>query len=168
MSAVLVATVSFFGQWFTSRREWRRIKADNWSRALNELYAPVVLLLDQNWLIKQRLKSGKVGDAHLLDKIDDVRGDTVDLSLAQRIVAINAQISNIVEAKVGLTISSVPASFSLFLSHHQMLEAAVQGLPFLKEPAEAQYFPKAFEEDIRKGHNQLLSKLDKHFKDADQ
>lgn len=164
-AAVLVAAVSivslFVTNTTTDRRDRRKARLDRSTRQLNDFYAPLVILLDQDGLLHERLSQAKDTNWHILDNVEDVLSHPVDGPLAQSIVAINERIRNIIETKSGLFGDDIPGSFAKFLSHHTMLEQALSGKPYVKELESARYFPREFESDIRAGYQRVLAQMSK-------
>ena len=148
-----------------NRRDRRKLLTDLRIQRLNEFYAPLIVLLDQDREIHNRLSDEKPAQWHILDHLEDVRADPVDGALAQKIVEINSRIKDVLEAKAGLVLGEVPSSFATFLLHHQILSQALKGLPYTKEPEGAQYFPRQFESDVRIGYQSLLDQLGKDLKE---
>jgi len=146
-------------------RDRRSVLTDIWIRRLNELYAPIVLLLDQDATLRDRLREGKPGDWHILDHVEEVLNDETDRHLALSITGINRRIVAILESKAGLVGDLVPASFSTFLAHQKMLDDALRGKQYSREPASVQRFPSQFEIDIRDGHKRVLDAIRKELGD---
>jgi hypothetical protein len=164
-AAALVAAVSIASlivtNTTTNGRDRRKALVELWTQRLNELYAPIVLLLDQDRIMHRRMKQGKAENWHMLDNVETIRADPVDSRLAQNIIDVNQRIRAILETKAGLVGDQVPASFAKFLTHQDMLAAAFTGLPFVKQPEDLTYFPKDFETDIRDGYTKVLKNMRK-------
>lgn len=164
-AAVLVAAVSIVSLLVTNtttdRRDRRKARLDLSTRQLNDFYAPLVILLDQDGLLHERLSQGKGMNWHILDDVENVLSHPVDGPLAQSIVRINERIRNIIETKSGLICDDIPRSFAKFLSHHTMLEQALSGQPYVKELEAARYFPTQFESDVRAGYQRVVAQMSK-------
>ncbi|WP_143268468.1 hypothetical protein [Amycolatopsis vastitatis] len=146
---ITLATTALVG-----RRESRRYRVEFATRQLNELYAPIKLLLAQDAVLANQLKGGSSDGKHLLEDVNSILADAGRLAIAKQIVAINRKISGVLESKSGLCSGPIPVSFSKFLGHYYMLDRAVSGEPFVPN-AEFEYFPKQFEQDIDSGYESL-------------
>jgi hypothetical protein len=118
-----------------------------------------VVLLDQDALFHERLREGKGDNWHILDNVTAVRGNPVDLALAQNIVDVNRRIKTIIETKAGLLGDQVPNSFAKFIAHQDMLARALADQPYVKELETARYFPKEFEDTVRNGYQYVLTQM---------
>jgi hypothetical protein len=164
--AALVSIANIFVTHFTIRsRDRRSVRMDMWNRRLNELYAPIVLLLDQDAMLHGRLREGKSGDWHILDHVKEVLADKLDRHLALSITDINRRIVALLESKAGLVGGPAPNSFAMFLAHQKMLDDALHGREYSREPASVQRFPKQFETDIRDGHKRVSDAIRKELGD---
>ncbi|MDA8310863.1 MAG: hypothetical protein M0Z46_09665 [Actinomycetota bacterium] len=168
-AAVLVAAVSIVSlavtNTTTNRRDRREARLDLATRQLNDFYAPLVILLDQDGLVHERLSQGKGTNWHILDNVENVLAHPVDGPLARSIISINERIRDILETKSGLIGDRMPSSFARFLSHQTMLEQALSGKPYVKELEAARYFPKQFEDDIRAGYQRVLDRINRELGD---
>lgn len=157
------AIVGFLTNLLTNRREDRRYRRELDLKRLNELYAPLKLLLAQDAVLANQLKEGKPGGPdkwHLLDHIDEVLADEHDKAVANQILEINKKIAGILESKSGLSLTPMPDSFFTFLGHYAIVARALQGRSYVRTQT-FEYFPRGFEDDVTKAYDSLSKKLKK-------
>ncbi|MGW1722350.1 hypothetical protein ACWCQK_05340 [Streptomyces sp. NPDC002306] len=164
ISAVIAfLTASIVGlltNFLNSKREDKKYRRELNLQRLNELYAPLKLLLAQDWVLVKQLREGKPDGWHLLDHIDEVLGDEQDKEIANQILGINKKIAGILESKAGLAVVPIPESFSIFLGHYAMLSRALQGQRFVRT-AKYEYFPREFENAVDEAYDILSLQLKK-------
>src|SRR5271166_1227813 len=71
-ATVLTAVVTTL---ITGHQEKHRTRSDYIQKQLNELYAPILLLLGQDNELQLQVKAGMPEGAHLLDRIDEIIAD---------------------------------------------------------------------------------------------
>ncbi|MEU3783367.1 hypothetical protein [Streptomyces sp900129855] len=155
--------VGFLTNIFTIRREDKKYRRELNLQRLNELYAPLKLLLAQDLVLAKQLREGKPDGPdgwHLLDHIDEVLADEQDKVIANQILEINKKIAGILETKAGLALVPMSDSFSTFLGHHAMLSRALQGRAFVRT-AKFEYFAKDFEKDVEAAYVNLSQEIKK-------
>jgi hypothetical protein len=157
---VTACIVSIVTNFLTHKREKNEYRRELNLKRLNELYAPLKLLLAQDLVLIDQLREGKPPNWHILDHVRDVLGDEQDKAIASQILENNKKIARILEEKSGLCLVPIPDSFSSFLGHYSMLSRALGGREFVREGKFA-YFPKAFEADVIRGYVRLAEELKK-------
>ncbi|WP_159106703.1 hypothetical protein [Streptomyces rishiriensis] len=157
---VTAGIVSLVTNALTHKRERNAYRRELNLKRLNELYGPVKLLLDQNKVLSAQLKEGRPEAWHILDHVNEIRGDVDDKAIVDQILAIDKKIANILEEKSGLCLIPIPDSFSKFLGHYSMLSRAFAGQSIVRNSS-YEYFPKQFEADVLGGYNLLAAKLKK-------
>jgi hypothetical protein len=156
-ATVLTAVVTTL---ITGRQEKHQARSNYIQRQLNELYAPILLLLVQDNELQLQVKAGMPEGVHLLDRIDEIIADESRRPIVNQIIAVNKKIVEILEGKAGLSEGQAPSSFAHFIGHHYMLQRAFEGKPVVKD-APFRYFPAQFEKDVKDGDKSLRQKLDK-------
>ena len=84
---------------------------------LNELYGPLLLLLEQNKILARKLREGKIDPEkwRLLDNLPEVLTNPQDKALVNAIMDVDAKIESLIINKGGLVSGSEhPKSFKLF------------------------------------------------------
>ena len=129
---------------------------------LNELYGPLLLLIEQNTILARKLREGK-GDPkkwRLLDHLPEVLKNPQDKALVDAIMDIDAKIENLIITKGGLVSSSEPPeSFKLFLGHYRILKFAIDGNE-RTYVTEFEYYPREINTDVRKTHYKIKLEID--------
>lgn len=146
----------------TDRRERRAATTALRIRQLNEFYAPLRLLLDENARHRERLAPDDPETWHVLDNLSVLRSDPARSAVVEEILAINDDISKILRSKAGLAVSDWPEDFSKFQNHRATLSRTWRGG---REPSgsDLKYFPAEFEEHVREGHKRLVEAIDREF-----
>lgn len=129
---------------------------------MNELYGPLLQLTAQNKQLADKLREGKANpqEWRLLDHLPEVLKDPRDGPLADAILSIDARIEDLIINKGGLVAGPQPPdSFEAFLSHYKLLKMAMEGKAVTGDRAE--YYPRAFDEDVRRAYADLKSRVDK-------
>jgi hypothetical protein len=162
LGAVVALAVVYAGARYADKREKRNATVAFRLRQLNELYAPVRLLLDENRRHKDRLAVGTTGEWHVLDHLQTVKADPDGRAVMEQILAVNKEISEILRRNAGLAVTPWQESFSQFQNHYATLKRTWEDDD---APAETdmKYFPGDFETHIRDGHKRLTDTLDKEF-----
>ncbi|MFG3441136.1 hypothetical protein ACGF0J_28125 [Nonomuraea sp. NPDC047897] len=160
ISLITAVTVAYATYRLTGKKEERSVSKDLHLKRLNEFYAPIKLLLDQDKVLIEHLREGKPEGWHLLDNVATVISDDTDNQIASQIIAINKKIALILEKSAGLSLRQIPQSYSLFLGHYYMLERAFTGKPFARNNR-FEYFPRQFEEDINSDYAALYKLISK-------
>lgn len=172
MATLLGASIAFVASlltaiatnFFTNKRGRDEYRRELNLKRLNDLYAPLKLLLAQDLVLINQLRENKPTDWHILDHVQEVLGDERDKAIASQIIENNKKIARILEEKSGLCLIPIPDSFSSFLGHYSMLSRALEGREFIREGKFA-YFPKEFESDVQSGYGRLAARLRKEAKE---
>lgn len=129
-------------------------------RQLNELYGPLIPLLEENQRLAQKLRENKPDAAHwrLLDHLP--LSDDQDRQIAVAIIAIYAKIEELLISKGGLISGrEFPKSFHLFLGHFEVLKMAFQGKDKITIK-EYEYYPLEFDADIRETYQTIKKEIE--------
>lgn len=143
---------------FTMRKERTTALRDLQVKALNEFYAPIKTLLGGNLVLRGALFD-ELGVAageewHMLDHLDEIRGNAMVREIVEEVLGINKKIGEILESKSGLDLgqSAFKAQWEV---HRRLLDRAFGGAPG-QIKGKLTYFPKGFEDDINRMHDELL------------
>jgi hypothetical protein len=129
---------------------------------LNELYGPLLLLVEQNRRLAQKLREGKPDPENwrLLDNLPEVLENPQDKAIVDAIMEIDGKIENLIINKGGLVRSpGPPESFNLFLGHYKILKLAVEGKERPKV-AEFEYYPKRLNDDVKEAYEAIKHEID--------
>ncbi|WP_421874587.1 hypothetical protein [Mycolicibacterium wolinskyi] len=143
---------------FTMRKERTTALRDLRVKALNEFYAPIKTLLGGNLVLRDALfdELGVVAgeEWHMLDHLDEIRGNAMAREIVEEVLGINKKIGEILESKSGLDLgqSAFKAQWEV---HRRLLDRAFSGAPG-QIKGKLTYFPKSFEDDINRMHDELL------------
>lgn len=162
VTAALVTGLFLVIQFFVLARRERNQRALEFRlRQANDLYAPVLLLLAEDYALIEKLREAAAlpgRDWHLLDNLRRVRRDKHLMPVAERIVEVNLAIKAILMQQAGLLLGEPPASFRAFISHADLVRDAVMNGAVPKNVG-LKYFPQQFEKDIRSYHSSLVEKI---------
>jgi hypothetical protein len=173
IGTVLTASVSIVAilvNYYSTRRTLRhgtaldigKVSLELKMRQLNELYGPLLFLVEQNRRLAMKLREGK-GDPdkwRLLDHITDVLGNPQDRAIVDLIVDIDAKVENLIISKAGLVHAArPPESFELFLGHYKVLKLALEGKETPKV-REFEYYPRNLNEDVKKAFETIKKEID--------
>lgn len=166
-AAVVAGLVSLVQIVVTGRREHRRQLIEFRLRQINELYAPISLLLAQDLSLAKTLREAAAAPGnswHLLDDLSAVLANPELKQLAERIVEVNNAIKDILTEKSGLGLhEDLPNSYSQFIAHADLVSQSVNSgaIPSNVMP---KYFPKQFEAAIKSDYATTMGKLKKELK----
>lgn len=149
--------------YFTAKRQRQEAALKYRLQQVNELYAPVRLLLDENRRLVERLREGKPAGFHVLDNVPSLKAAADDAALVEEILAVDKQIDAVLRSKGGLVGSPWPPSFAQFLTHYATLRRIWNGGTAPADP-DLKYFPKAFEDDVVARHDKLIAEIEKAVK----
>ncbi|MFV8266411.1 hypothetical protein ACNQR9_25680 [Mycolicibacterium peregrinum] len=143
---------------FTMRKERTTALRDLQVKALNEFYAPIKTLLDGNLVLRDALLA-ELGvpageEWHMLDHLDEIRGNPLAQEIVEEVLGINKKIGEIIETKSDLDLgqSLHKAQWEV---HRRLLTRAFSGAPG-QIKGKLTYFPKGFEDDVNDMHDELL------------
>jgi hypothetical protein len=166
-AAVVAGLVSLVQIFVTGHRERRKQLIEFRLRQINELYAPISLLLAQDLSLAKTLREAAAvpgTEWHLLDDLSTVLSNAELTKLAKRIVEVNNAIKNILTEKSGLGLhDELPDSYSEFITHADLVAQGVEAGAIAPNVA-PKYFPKAFEVDVKRDYAATLAKLKKELK----
>lgn len=137
VAALAAAAVALaIGMWsgFTTRRianenragARRQLQVDIRLRQLNEFYEPLAMLRVKSKHLRKSLPEDEEDGSRwrLVRHIAEVKADTGRASIVEEILAINAQIEQLLINKAGLMEGAAPASFERFMHHSGLLKLA--------------------------------------------
>lgn len=179
----ITASVSICAMWVNYRitnrtlrhsaaRDIGKISLELKIQQLNELYGPLLLLIEQNRRLAQKLREGKgltirlrEDKSHpkkwrLLDNLLEVLENPKDKAIVDAILEIDSKIESLIINKGGLVRSpGPPESFNLFLGHYKILKLAVEGEERL-HVAEFEYYPRKFNDDVKEAYQAIKNEID--------
>lgn len=183
IAVVLTASVSICAMWVNYRitnrtlrhsaaRDIGKISLELKIQQLNELYGPLLLLIEQNRRLAQKLREGKrltirlredksqPKKWRLLDNLPEVLENPKDKAIVDAILEIDSKIESLIINKGGLVRSpGPPESFNLFLGHYKILKLAVEGEERL-HVAEFEYYPRKFNDDVKEAYQAIKNEID--------
>lgn len=130
-------------------------------RSLNEFYAPLKTLLDENKVLAQSLRAEfSVPDGtewHALDNLDAIKASPSALKIAQEILAINGRIGAILETKSGLDLGELQYIPNWEVHRRLFAQAFEEGAGDIKR--DLAFFPPKFEVEVNEIHRSLLAEV---------
>ena len=166
-AAVVAGLVSLIQIFVTGRRERRKQLIEFRLRQINELYAPISLLLAQDLSLAKTLREAAAAPGmtwHLLDDLSTVLANPELKQLAERIVDVNNAIKDILTEKSGLGLhEDLPRSYSEFITHADLVSQGVKS-GVIAPNVRPKYFPKDFEAAIKRDYAATVGKLKKELK----
>lgn len=143
-------------------RELGKISLEHKTQQLNELYGPLLLLLEENRRLAQKLREGK-GDPEkwrLLDHLPEVLNNAHDKAIVDEIMEIDARVEDLIINKAGLVRSpGPPESFYIFLGHYKTLKLAIEGKE-RPRVAEFEYYPRKLNNDVKGAYEAIQREID--------
>ncbi|MGE3795533.1 MAG: hypothetical protein AB7I38_16630 [Dehalococcoidia bacterium] len=165
-TAILTTLLNVLVQSMAARRlqsaQQKELALARRTEQLNRLYGPLLLLLQQNRYLAEKLRREKTSPEswHLLDHIEEVTRNPVDLALAQQIVDINARIEELIIENAGLVHGPRPhESFAQFLGHSRVLRISMQE-GRRREGEAFESFPKTLDDDVESAYAELAAEND--------
>jgi len=143
------------------KREFGKISLDYKIRQLNELYGPLLMMIEQNTRLHKKLCENKRGsdEWRLVDHIPDVLANPEDRAIVDEIMGINSTIEELIQTKAGfIRAPRPPESFSLYLAHYRILRLAYdqKGMP---QGAQAYPYPRDLNNDVREAYNSIQREI---------
>jgi hypothetical protein len=147
----------------TARRDVAKAVLDHRTRQLDELYGPILPLLEQSRRLYRKL--GKPKGWRLLDHIDEVLADEEEKLIVLRILEIGEQIEGILMSKASLARPpGPPESFNLYIGHVAVLRLMLRG-GLRRAPLSDEYYPRnppnSFNDDVEVGYRAVLTELER-------
>lgn len=180
----ITASISICAMWVNYRitnrtlrhstaRDIGKISLELKIQQLNELYGPLLLLIEQNRRLAQKLREGKRLSIlklredksnpkkwRLLDNLPAVLENPKDKAIVDAILEIDSKIESLIINKGGLVRSpGPPESFNLFLGHYKILKLAVEGKE-RPHVAEFEYYPRKFNDDVKEAYKAIKNEID--------
>lgn len=143
-------------------REFGKISLEYKTQQLDELYGPLLLLLEQNRRLAQKLREGKgdPGKWRLLDNLPQVLSNARDKAIVDEIMEIDAKVEDLIINKAGLIRSPrPPESFALFLGHYKILKLAIEGKERPRVD-EFEYYPRKLNDDVKEAYDAIQREKD--------
>ncbi len=127
-------------------------------KQLNELYGPLLLLIEQNNVLAKKIREGKPPDWRLMYNLPAVLSDPRDGPIAQAILSIDEKIEDLNINKAGLIRGKTPPqSFQDFLGHYQLLKLAMQGQRI--DPTSKDVYPTRLGEDVKAAYEEIRTEV---------
>jgi hypothetical protein len=146
-----------------AKRDVAKALLDHRTRQLDELYGPILPLLEQSRRLYKKLS--KPSGWHMLDNIDEVLANEEETVIVMRILEIGEQIEGILMSKASLARPPGPSeSFNLYIGHVAVLRLMLrEGLR--RAPLTDEYYasrpPHSFNDDIEAGYRAILEELER-------
>jgi hypothetical protein len=146
-----------------ARRDVAKALLDHHTRQLDELYGPILPLLEQSRRLYKKL--GKPTGWRMLDHIDEVLASDEEKLIVMRILEIGEQIESILLSKASLARPpGPPESFNLYIGHVAVLRLMLRG-GLRRDPLSDEYYPRhppnSFNDDIEVGYHAILEELER-------
>jgi SAM-dependent methyltransferase len=148
-------------------------------RQLQEFYTPTLMLIEQSktvydkmlWTIKCERKDIPLDGFRLLDHIYQLNNDKNVGPLVKRVLEIGKQLTKLITRKSGLIEGGVSTTYSEYLAHFEILQAASEQNLSAKQKEgwhELGYYPRMLNREIREGYKVVLAHVEKYVAAGDR
>lgn len=131
---------------------------------IDQFYGPLMSISKQNTQLANRIKDYYDKEGHLIEQLPAILDRPEIRELVDVMTKNNDKIEELLLTKSSLILGDgYPDSFTHFLGHCRILRNAINGKPLPKLKSE-DYFPKAFNENVERGFEELKRQINSIFK----